>query len=41
MLKIDETLCETGLSSEFLRYEDGELAHVSEDGCHALPNGAL
>ncbi len=41
MLKIDETLGETALSSVFLRFEDGELALVSEDGSHALPDGAL
>ena len=41
MLKIDETSGETALSSVFLRFEDGELAIVSEDGCYALPDGAL
>lgn len=41
MLKIDETSTERGLSSVFLRFEDGELALVSDDGCWALPDGAL
>jgi hypothetical protein len=41
MLKIHETGSERGLSSVFLRFEDGELALVSEDGCFALPDGAL
>ena len=41
MLKIDETSTEKGLSSVFLRFEDGELALVSEDGSWALPDGAL
>ena len=41
MLKIDETSRETGLSPVFLRFDDGELALVSENGCFPLPDGAL
>jgi hypothetical protein len=41
LLSLDETDTEEALSSVFLRFEDGELALVSEGGCWALPDGAI
>jgi hypothetical protein len=41
MLKIDETTGETGLSSVFLRFENGELTLLRGNDCYPLPDGAL
>jgi hypothetical protein len=47
MLKVHETTTESaqsgesGLASVFLRFEDGVLALVSDEGAFPLPDGAL